>query len=123
MSGMNSIKIGTTKSLRDKISNFILTDRFWKKAEKFQTIIEPLVKVLKVDQDKKSTLSIIYKTMDTLNWLSRHRSSNEKSIGKSLIEGGKVNCIDICMLQVIKKLFIYFLLFFSSTNYYKLIII
>ncbi|RVW89461.1 hypothetical protein CK203_046848 [Vitis vinifera] len=29
----------------------------------------------------------------------KHRSSNEKSIGKSLIEGGEVNCTDICMLQ------------------------
>ncbi|RVW33286.1 hypothetical protein CK203_107928 [Vitis vinifera] len=62
--------------------------------------MEPLVKVLKlVDQDKKSTLSIIYEVIDGANWLSRHRSSNGKSIGKSLIEGGKVNCIDICMLQ------------------------
>ncbi|RVW29255.1 hypothetical protein CK203_109747 [Vitis vinifera] len=34
-----------------------------------------------------------------LNWLSRLQSSNGKSIGKSLIEGGKVNCTDICMLQ------------------------
>ena len=52
------------KSLRDKVSNLILTDRFWKKAEKVQTIMEPLVKVLKlVDQDKP-TLSIIYETMD-----------------------------------------------------------
>ena len=42
------------KSLRDKVSNLILTDRFWKKAGEVQTIMEPLVKVLKlVDQDKK----------------------------------------------------------------------
>ena len=48
-------------SLRDKVSNLILTDRFWKKAKEVQTIMEPLVKVLKlVDQDKKPTLSIIY---------------------------------------------------------------
>ena len=108
MSGMNSIKIGTKKSLRDKISNFILTNRFWKKTGEVQTIIEPLVKVLKlVDQDKKPTLSIIYEAMYKLNWLSRHRSNNGKGIGKSMIEGGKVNCTDICMLQVIKKLFIY----------------
>ena len=53
------------KSLRDKVSNLILTDRFWKKAKEVQIIMEPLVKVLKfVDQDKKSTLSIIYETMD-----------------------------------------------------------
>ena len=53
------------KSLRDKVSNIILTDRFWKKSEKVQTIMEPLVKVLKlVDQDKNPTLSIIYEAMD-----------------------------------------------------------
>ena len=108
------------KSLRDKVSNLILTDWFWKKAGEVQTIMEPLVKILKlVDQDKKSIVSIIYEARIELNWLSRHRSSNEKSIEKSLIESGKVNCTAICMLQVIKKLFIYFLLFFSSTNYYK----
>ncbi|RVW15015.1 hypothetical protein CK203_090455 [Vitis vinifera] len=49
------------KSLRDKVSNLILTDRFWKKVGEVQTIMEPLIKVLKlVDQDKKFTLSIIY---------------------------------------------------------------
>ena len=53
------------KNVRDKVSNLILTDRFWKKAEEVQTIMEPLVKVLKlVDQDKKPTLSIIYEAMD-----------------------------------------------------------
>nr|CAN59935.1 hypothetical protein VITISV_001877 [Vitis vinifera] len=53
------------KSLRDKVSNFILTDRFWKKAREVQTIMKPLVKVLKlVDQDKNPTLSIIYEAMD-----------------------------------------------------------
>ena len=44
------------KSLRDKVSNLILTDRFFKKAKEVQTIMEPLVKVLKlVDQDKNPT--------------------------------------------------------------------
>ena len=53
------------KSLRDKVSNLILTDRFWKKAGEVQTIMEPLIKVLKlVDQDKKPTLSILYEAMD-----------------------------------------------------------
>ena len=43
----------------------MLTDRFWKKAGEVQTIMEPLVKVLKlVDQDKKATLSNIYEVMD-----------------------------------------------------------
>ena len=112
------------KSLRDKVSNLILTDRFCKKEGEIQTIMEPLVKVLKlVDQDKKCTLSIIYEAMDRAKLTIKASVSNGKSTGKSLIEGGKVNCTDICMLQVIKKFFIYFLLFFSSTNYYKLIII
>ena len=53
------------KSLRDKVSNLILTDRFFKKAKEVQTIMEPLVKVLKlVDQDKNPTQSIIYEAMD-----------------------------------------------------------
>ena len=53
------------KGLRDKVSNLILTDRFLKKIGEVQTIMEPLVKVLKlVDQDKKSTVSIIYEAMD-----------------------------------------------------------
>ena len=49
------------KSLRDKVFNLILTNRFWKKT----IIMEPLVKVLKlVDQDKKPILSIIYEVMN-----------------------------------------------------------
>ena len=53
------------KSLRDKVSNLILTDRFWKNSKEVQIIMEPLVKVLKfVDQDKKPTLSIIYEVME-----------------------------------------------------------
>ena len=53
------------KSLRDKVSNLILTDQFWNKAKEVQIIMEPLVKVLKlVDQDKKPALSIIYEAMD-----------------------------------------------------------
>ena len=53
------------RSLRDKVSNLILTYRFWKKAKEVQTIMEPLVKVLKlVDQDKKPTLLIIYEAID-----------------------------------------------------------
>ena len=81
------------KSLRDKVSNLILTDRFWKKTGEVQTIMELLVKILKlVDQDKKPILSIIMKQWIELNWLSRHRSSNGKSIGKSLIEAQTFAC-------------------------------
>ena len=53
------------QSLRTKVSNLILIDRFWKKAKEVQIIMEPLVKVLKlVYQDKKPTLSIFYEAMD-----------------------------------------------------------
>ena len=53
------------RNLRDKVSNLILIDRFLNKAKEVQTIMEPLVNVLKsVDQDKKATLSIIYEAMD-----------------------------------------------------------
>ena len=51
--------------MRDKVSNLILTDRFWKKAREVQNIMDPLVRVLKiVEQDKKPILSIIYEAMD-----------------------------------------------------------
>ena len=54
--------------MRDKVSNLILTDRFWRKARErsiFQNIMDPLVRVLKImDQDKKPILSIIYEVMD-----------------------------------------------------------
>ena len=76
--------------------------------------MEYLVKVLKlVDQDKKATLSIIYEAMDRANLAIKASVKQWESIGKPLIEGEKVNCIDICMLRVIKKFFIYFLLFFQ----------
>ena len=53
------------RSLRDKESNLILTDWFWNNVGKVQTIMKPLIKVLKlVDQDKKPKLSIIYEAMD-----------------------------------------------------------
>ena len=53
------------RSVRDKVSDLILIDQFWKKVREIQTIMEPLVKVLNLfDQDKKPTLSIIYETMD-----------------------------------------------------------
>ena len=50
------------RSLRDKVSNLILTNQFfWKKVGEVQIIMELLVKVLKlVYQDKKPTLAIIY---------------------------------------------------------------
>ena len=48
------------RSMRDKVSNLILIDRFWKKAREVQNIMDPLVRVLKiVDQDKKTTIYYI----------------------------------------------------------------
>ena len=53
------------RSIASKVSDIILTDRFWKKATYVQSIMEPLVKVLKiVDQDKKPTMAIIYEVVD-----------------------------------------------------------
>ncbi|RVW41384.1 hypothetical protein CK203_095183 [Vitis vinifera] len=93
------------KSLRDKVSILILTDRFWKKVGEVQNIMEPLVKVLKlIDQDKKPTLSIIYEAMDRSQLAIKASVKQWESIGKSLIEGGNVNYTDIYMLQV--KLFV-----------------
>ena len=61
--------------------------------------MELLIKVLKlVDQDKNLTLSIIYEEMDRAKLAIKALVKQWKSIGKSLIEGGKVNCTDICML-------------------------
>ncbi|KAL6348387.1 hypothetical protein AAG906_005692 [Vitis piasezkii] len=66
--------------------------------------MEPLIKVLKlVGQDKSSHYQSFMKQWIELNWLSRHRSSNRKSIGKSLIEGGKVNCIDVCICGYVSQ--------------------
>ena len=86
--------------------------------------MEPFVKVLKlVDQDKKLTLSIIYKAMDkaklaikasVMQWEKYWEFIDrmwEGQLHRHLHAAGN------------KKFFIYFLLFFSSTNYYKLIII
>ena len=86
-------------SLRDKVFNHILTDRFWEKAKEVQTLMEPFVKVLKlVDQDMKPIISVIYKAMDRAKLAIKALVKIGKSIGKSLIKGGHINCIDICML-------------------------
>ena len=75
------------KSVRDKVSNLILTNRFWKKIKEVQIIMKPLVKVLKlVDQDKKLVLSIIYEVMDrtklTIKALVKHWERYCKVIDK-----------------------------------------
>ena len=113
------------KSVRDKVFNLILTDRFWKKAGEVQIIMEPLIRVLKlVDQDKKPTLSIIYEAMDRAKLAIKASVKQwekywevidrrwEGQLHRHLhVAGNKKN-----------SLYIYFL-FFSNTNYYKLIII
>ena len=67
------------RSVRDKVSNLILTDRFWKKAREVQNIMDPLVRVLKiVDQDKKPTLSIIYEAMDRAKLAIKASNKNWK---------------------------------------------
>ena len=110
------------KSLRDKVSNLILTDRFWKKAGEVQTIMEPLVKVLKlVDQDKKPTLSIIYEAMNRAKLVIKASVKQWEKDWEVIDSGGKVNCTNICMLQVIKKFLYIFLLFFIIFFKYKLL--
>ena len=85
------------KSVRDKVSNLILTDRFWKKAREVQTIMEPLVKVLKlVDQDKKPTLSIIYEAMDIAKLAIK---ALVKQWEKYWEVSDRRHCTDNCMLR------------------------
>jgi len=63
--------------VNDKVSNLILTDRFWKKAREVQNIFNPLVRVLKiVDQNKKSTLFIIYEAMDRAKLVIKASNKN-----------------------------------------------
>jgi len=67
------------RRVRDKVSNLILTDRFWKKAREDQNIMDPFVRDLKiVDQDKKPTLSIIYEAMDRAKLVSKTSNKNWK---------------------------------------------
>ena len=48
-----------------KVSNLILSEKFWNSVRNICAVLEPLVKVLKtVDQDSKPTLPIIYEAMD-----------------------------------------------------------
>ena len=113
------------KSLRDKVWNLILIDRFWKKTGEVQTIMEPLVKVLKlVYQDKNLTLSIIYETMDKAKLAIKASIKQwEKywAIIDRIWEGQLHRHLHVAGNKK-NSLYIYFL-FFSNTNYYKLIII
>ncbi|KAL0390959.1 UNVERIFIED_CONTAM: hypothetical protein Scaly_0453000 [Sesamum calycinum] len=53
-----------------QVSKIVLTERFWKKTRECCAVMEPSVRVLKaVDQDKKSTLCIIYEAMDRAKML------------------------------------------------------
>ena len=64
--------------------------------------MDPLVRVLKiVDQDNKPTLSIIYEAKDRAKLTINASNKNWRSTRISLIEDGKDNCIDTCMLLII----------------------
>ncbi|RVW91836.1 hypothetical protein CK203_030135 [Vitis vinifera] len=52
------------KSVRDKVSNLILTDRFWKKAGEVQTIMEPLVKHFSNHPEIKVGLKEVIKRLE-----------------------------------------------------------
>ena len=83
--------------MRDKASNLILTDWFWKKAREIQNIMDPLVNVLKiVDQDKKSTISIIYEVMDRAKLTIKVSNKNLKKYWDIIIEDRSDNCIACC---------------------------
>ena len=57
------------------------------------------MKVLKlIDQDMKPIVSIIYEAMDRAKLAIKASVKIGKSIVKSLIKGGHINYIDICML-------------------------
>ena len=93
-----------SRSVRDKISNLILTDRFWKKAREVQKIIDSLFRVLKiVNQDKKPILSIIYEAMDRAKLAIKTSNNIRISIRMSLIKEGQLHRY----LHVAGNLFIY----------------
>ena len=92
------------RNLRDKISNLILIDRFFNKAKEVQTIMEPLMKVLKlVDQDKKSTLSIIYEAIDRAKLTIKASMKIWEKYWEVIDKKWTINYIDICTLQVINS--------------------
>ena len=70
------------RSTSAAVSDLILTDRFWRNAILVQSIMEPLVRVLKiVDQDKKPTMSIVYEAMDRAKLAIK--ASVKKEIGRA----------------------------------------
>jgi len=64
--------------VRNKVSNFFLVDRFWKKAKEVQNIMD-LVRVLKImNQEKNPTLFIIYEAMDGTKLVVKASNKNWK---------------------------------------------
>ena len=64
--------------------------------------MDPLVRDLKImDQDKKLILSIIYEAMDRAKLAIKISNKNWKKYCNIIIEDGRDNCIDTCMLLVI----------------------
>ena len=109
------------KSLRDKVSNLILIDRFWKKTGEVQTIMEPLVKVLKlVYQNKKPTLSIFYEAMDRAKFVIKASVKQWEKYWEVIDRRWESQLHRHLHVEGNKKILY---IFFSSTNYYKLIII
>ena len=87
------------RSTSAAVSDLILTDRFWRNAILVQSIMELLVRVLKiVDQDKKPTMFIVYEAMDRAKLAIKALVKKDyQSIGMPLIIGGRVNYIDTFM--------------------------
>ena len=83
--------------------------------------MEPLIKVLKlVYQDKKLTLSIIYEAMDRAK-LAIEASVKQWEKYWEVIDRRWGGQLHRHLLVVSNKKILY--IFFSSTNYYKLIIV
>ncbi|KAL6335075.1 hypothetical protein AAG906_026455 [Vitis piasezkii] len=74
------------------------------KVEEVQTIMEPLVKVLKlVDQDKKPTLSIIYEAMDKVKLAIKASVKQWEKYWEVIDRRWEGQLHDICMLQWIRE--------------------
>ena len=86
--------------------------------------MEPLVKVLKlVDQDKKPTLSIIYEAMDRAKLAIKASVKQWEKYWEVIDRRWEGQLHRHLHAAGNKKILYIFFIIFSSTNYYKLIII
>ena len=86
--------------------------------------MEPLVKVLKlVDQDKKSTVSIIYEAMDRDKLTIKASVKQWEKYWEVIDRKWEGQLHNHLHAAGNKKIIYIFFIIFSSTNYYKLIII